>query len=468
MDFFLPIAAAVAITWTAWFLLRGSLVAACLIAIIGGTLFGFVFWHADLGPVPVTIDRLLVALAAGMYLVHRKLGWADSKPLARDGYVLLAFIGVLLVSTFTHDWRYHNAQPIFKLVQYFLIPAVVYWVVRNARLDERRVLWIFAALTGLGLFVSLTALAEVTGQHWALFPRYLANSKLEYFGRARGPLMNPAGNGILITLCLAAALTWWPRLNRPGQLLLLGFTALATAALYATLTRSAWIGGALGLAVFVGLSVPRQWRATLVSVGLIACLALVAAKWDSIWNLKRDVNLDASASADSAALRPILAKLAWNMFEKHPLAGCGFGQYDREKLPYLADRTGELPLEKVRPYVQHNAFLGLLTETGLIGAGLFALLLALWTSAAWKLWRDVASPLWMRQVGLVFLALFAAYFVNANFHDTNLMDMLNVLVFFMGGLVSGVSYLSKSDPQPCATQAHGLQSVGLGLSAATR
>ena len=68
---------------------------------------------------------------------------------------------------------------------------------------------------------------------------------------------------------------------------------------------------------------------------------MLAASWESIWNLKRDVNLDASASADSAELRPILAKVAWNMFLDRPLLGCGFGQYDRERLPYLADRSGE-------------------------------------------------------------------------------------------------------------------------------
>ena len=84
---------------------------------------------------------------------------------------------------------------------------------------------------------------------------------------------------------------------------------------------------------------------------------MLVASWDSVWNLKRDVKLEASASADSAELRPILANVAWNMFRDRPLLGCGFGQYDRQRMPYLADRTGDLPLEKVLPYVQHNAFL---------------------------------------------------------------------------------------------------------------
>src|SRR5262249_51872466 len=145
-------------------------------------------------------------------------------------------------------------------------------------------------------------------------------------------------------------------------------------------------GGGLGLAIFIGFTVPRQWRTLLFSIGAVAGVAMLAASWDSVVNLKRDIKLDASLSADSAELRPILAKVAFDMFQDRPLLGCGYGQYDVEKLPYLSDRSGELPLEKVRPYVQHNAFLALLAETGALGAGLFAALMFLWLRMARKLW----------------------------------------------------------------------------------
>ena len=99
---------------------------------------------------------------------------------------------------------------------------------------------------------------------------------------------------------------------------------------------------------------------------------------------KRDKDLDAELTAESAKLRPILATVAWHMFLDRPLLGCGFAQY-REVMPeYLADRSTDLPLEKVRPFVQHNVFLALLTETGLIGVGLFVAVLLWWT------WRRLA------------------------------------------------------------------------------
>ena len=195
--------------------------------------------------------------------------------------------------------------------------------------------------------------------------------------------------------------------------------------------------GALGLAIFVGCSVHRQWRALLIGTGIVAGAAMLVASWDSVWNLKRDVKLEASASADSAELRPILANVAWNMFHDRPLLGCGFGQYDRQRMPYLADRTGDLPLEKVLPYVQHNAFLALLAETGAVGMGLFALLIALWCRCSWRLWSDRLAPLAVRQFGLLFLTLVGAYLPNAMFQDTNIIDGINLVLFFMAGIASG-------------------------------
>jgi O-antigen ligase len=127
------------------------------------------------------------------------------------------------------------------------------------------------------------------------------------------------------------------------------------------------------------------------------------------------------------------------MFLDRPLFGCGFGQYFPESRPYLSDRSTDLPLEKARPYVQHNVFLALLTETGLLGAGLYVALLALWGRNAWRLWRWDEAPLAMRQCGLLFLALLAVYLSNAMFHDLAIIPMVNMLLFFLAGVMAGLA-----------------------------
>ncbi|MGH7137958.1 MAG: hypothetical protein ACREHD_19590, partial [Pirellulales bacterium] len=115
------------------------------------------------------------------------------------------------------------------------------------------------------------------------------------------------------------------------------------------------------------------------------------------------------------------------------LFGCGFGHYRECYVEVLGDRDTELPLDKSRPYVQHNVWLALLTETGLAGTGLFTLLLGLWLRDAWRLWRST-EPLWARQFGLLFLASFGSYFANAMFQDLTIIPMVNMVLFFLAGL----------------------------------
>ena len=97
----------------------------------------------------------------------------------------------------------------------------------------------------------------------------------------------------------------------------------------------------------------------------------------------------------------------------------------------------DLPLERARGYIPHNVALSLLTETGLVGLGLFAATLSLWGRDAWRLWRDASLPLWARQQGLLFLTALGAYLINGMFHDVSVVPMANMTLLFLGGVVEG-------------------------------
>jgi O-antigen ligase len=171
----------------------------------------------------------------------------------------------------------------------------------------------------------------------------------------------------------------------------------------------------------------------------LASVVVSAVSWESFVAFKRDKDVSVEDVAESAKLRPILATIAWHMFLDRPILGCGYGQYIQESPAYLSDRSGDLPLEKARPYVQHNVFLALLTETGLLGMGLFIALLASWTHTAWRLWRNELGPAWVRQMGLLFLALMGIYLPNAMLHDVSIIPMVNMLLFFSSGAIMGLT-----------------------------
>ncbi len=243
---------------------------------------------------------------------------------------------------------------------------------------------------------------------------------------------------------------WWPRLNRWGQLAILALMPLAAWGVYSTLTRSAWMGVFLGVFIVVACSLPRVWRPAVLGSLLLFTTIGVACTWQNFVEFKRDKNMDAHEALESAKLRPILARIAWNMFLDRPLLGFGFGQYFPERLAYLHDRTTNLDLEKGRPYIQHNVFLSLLTETGLVGMGLWIMLLVLWCREGWRLWSSETEPLYARQCGLLTLAMVGVYLPNGMFQDLSVIPMVNTLLLFVGALSTGLTAMTAVPATPRA------------------
>ena len=356
--------------WGFILLRRGGLLAGCLAVMLAGACFSAEFFKVTLGPAPLTADRILLIVLVGQYLIWRRWGWADPKPLGKAEILLCLFTGMMVISTFLGDYEYLNYQPVSWLIIYYLMPFCMYWIVRQAELNEKSILAIFVCLTVFGGYLAVTSLAEYF-QVWELvFPRYIASNAsmatAEFVGRARGPFLNPIGNGIALSICLGAALMLWPRLDRPGQLLMIPLYLLFFAAIYATMTRSVWLSGALTLALVAGLAIPWNWRLPILGGGLLLALLIGVTQWDRLVTFKRDRDLDADKTAESVELRPVLAKIAWDMFLDHPIFGCGYSQYKTEHPNYLSDRSTELVLEKGRGYIPHNVVLSLLTETGLL------------------------------------------------------------------------------------------------------
>jgi O-antigen ligase len=447
----LAIGAAVACAYLAIVLARGGLVGAALLVLLAGSCFGHPFFHVATGALPLTSDRLLLVVLVAQYVVYRRWGWTDSKPLAKVDFLLVALLGVLTVNTLTHNFMLDGARPIAMLVIFYLMPATMYWVARETRWSEQAAAWVIASLAVFGLYLCLTAVAETHGWWGLVFPRYIGSPAfVEFFGRGRGPFLNPVANGIVQSVGLCAALLLWPRLHRRGQLILLATVPIYAYGVYSTLTRSVWMGAAFALLIVVAITTPRVWRGVVVGSAVVATLIGVVVGWDSLMTFKRDKDLDAELTAESAKLRPILATVAWHMFLDQPLLGCGFAQYKEVMPEYLSDRSTDLPLEKVRPFVQHNVFLALLTETGLVGVSLFIAVLSWWTFDAWRLWCSETAPLWVRQMGLLFLATIGAYLPNGMFHDVSLVAMVNMLLFFLGGTVVGLAMVYRTE----ASQLH--------------
>lgn len=454
MEAVIVIAGIVAAVWGAVLFWRGGLLGGCLAVMLAGCCFGYNWFHLATDPIPLTLDRLLWGLLLVQYIVWRRWGWAEPKPWGKADLVLVAFFALLFASTLTHDWNVERARPLSRLLFFWIMPLGMYWVARQTALRQRGLAILLGGFSAFGAYLALTAIAETQQLPWLVYPSYIASPEFpEFLGRGRGPFLNPIGCGLFQGVCLGATLLCWPQRGRWGRLGLLALAVLLGLGIYYSLTRSVWMGAGLGLLILAAALLPRVWRAPLVVGSLAVAVLVTCIQWEQLVTFKRDQQLNAEAAAESVELRPILATIAWHMFQDRPLLGCGFGQYPEVSREYTSDRSSTLALEKGRRYVQHNTFLALLTETGLVGAGLFVLLLGFWTVEAWRLWRRTRAPMWARSQGLLFLVLMGNYLPNAMFHDLSLIAMVNMLVFFAAGLTTSLGAATAAEPLAVPTTA---------------
>lgn len=438
------IAAIAGLVWGTLFVLRGSLVGGCLAVLLAACCFSHAFLEFDLGPVPLTLDRLALVLLVVAYVVQRWLGQADPKPLARVDVLVMLLACMLAVSTFSSEWRVAapgDISPVWRLIFGYLMPMTVYWIARQSPLTERNVWWTHAALAGFAVYLAITGLAEVTQQWWLVFPKYIADPAVGiHFGRARGPMVQAACYGTALSICVLAAWTLRAKLGRAGQLAVLLCMPVFATAIYFTYTRSAWAETAVGLLVLLALTLTGKLRTMVVASMVAGCLLVAATKWESLLGFQREQS--AGETRKSVDMRGSFAYASWLMFQDRPLLGCGFGHYKAEVLPYLSDRSSDLDLESIRGYVHHNTLLCILVENGLLGLVLFLGVLIGWTRAAWTMWRSPKTPPWARSQAALLLAVLAIYVCQAMSRDVTYTAIENLLLFFLAGATMGLRPLA--------------------------
>ena len=419
--------------WGLVLLRWGGLLAMSLLTLFAGICLGseFLSWG------PLTIDRLLLLAICGAYVFMSKLQLTNPKPLSWADFLLFAFLVVLVISTFTHDWRWQDNMPLKRLIFYYVSPCILYWVGRQSLIREQTLHNIYWGVGVFGFYLAITAVFEMIERYDLVFPRYIASAEhVEFLGRGRGPLLNPSGNGILLCLGLHSCLMAWPRLQQAGRLGLVGAYLIFSAGIYATLTRCVWLGAALCSLIIVHETFSTSLKKAFACVALLGALVIVPLNWDRFVAFKRDKNVSVHDMKESAKLRPLLAYAAWSVCRDKPLTGLGLGHYVHYHNYYINDRTTQLVMGKARGFHQHNVFLSLLTETGLPGMALFAMLLGCWFIYAKRLWRaDI--PLAYRQHGLLFLMLLVAYLGNGMFQDVSIVPMVHMVLFFFAGLTVG-------------------------------
>lgn len=431
------IAGLVAIVWGAIVARRGSLVVGCAMFLIVSYVLGYEFWHARVGPLPLSLDRVILLGLLATLAVQWKLGRLRELHLSGSDWLLSGLVVLLFTNAALSgqaDESLDAGSPWGRLVTSIVVPTLLYAVARVAPISRREWTALLAGLACLGIYLAFTAAMEITQQWSLVYPQYISNPGLGiHFGRARGPDLNSASLGIYITASLWCAWMLCGQTSRRGVIfLLLAVMPLMAFGVLVTYTRSTWIGLATSAALVGAVQTPRRWRLPVLSAAGFAGLIVVALAWDHVVGLEREGS--ASESEHSVSQRETFAYVSWQMFKDHPIFGVGYGRFFDRKLPYLSDRRQDVELESIRGLHHHNTLLSYLTETGLLGLASFVALLIAWARNAWQLTKTNEPPSWIRAHGLLMLAILVSYLCSAAFHDLALIPAQHSLLFLLAGL----------------------------------
>ncbi len=397
-----------------------------------GTVLGHPFFHVSV----LTLDRLLLGMVIGSVILLRLYGNLPGERWDLTDLLVTLWIGWITLNTFTHDWKSNSGAPIATWLFFYAVPVVVYVAARYLRPNPQQLRVLMYSFAALGGYLSLTAAAECFGVHTLVFPKFIAEaSYLEFLGRGRGPLLNPSGNGILITLGMVCAILLAKDLQRWRFCALTIVLGVFLLGIYSTLTRCVWLGGLGCLAVVAWLYLPSRvkWTATLAGCLVAICSAPIVLPY--ITKFKRDKNVSVEDMAESAKLRPMLAIIGWEIAKDHPLRGVGLGHYLEYSVDYAQNRNIDMPLELADKYVQHNIFLSILTENGAIGLILFLMMTGKWCHLAYQIWRYPFAPRESRYFVVILAGFGTAYLANGMFQDVLIIPMISTFAFFLAGLL---------------------------------
>ena len=410
----------------------------CVGVVLIGSVLGRDFFHLSLGPLPLTLDRLLLGV---LWLVFGWQALFSRQRLTRINYVdfaILIWLAMITFSTFTHDFTIMENGPLSRLLFFNYVPVLLYFLTRWVRLEAADLKVVALMLVVFGVYLAFTALAETRGMPALVFPTYIMNAEeREFLGRGRGPFLNPVSNGVFMAVCICSALMWWPRMkSRRGKLIVLALALFISIGVYSTYTRSTWLSLVVGMGVFVFWPSKTYQKGIMIVAATLMAIALFPVIGDKIFSFKRDQDVSLAEMQKSALLRPLFVEIAWEMVQDRPVLGVGFAQYPKAKYPYLQNPHTTEALRDTRGLMQHNVFLAYVVDMGFVGLVTLVGLLGAFLTASWQVWRNRSLDLWVRQFALANIVLMAGYCVNGMFHDVSIVPMMHSLLFFWIGVVS--------------------------------
>lgn len=385
------------------------------------------------------IDRGFLALLIGILL----LGWYRDKVNFGAGcrleVLMLLFLGVCLGSMFLHGFKAavpRYPSPINIFINGYFFPFFALLFAGNHLTNKRDLSLVFHVIFYFSVYLVIIAHLEFFNLRQFVFPRYINDPEiLLHLDRARGPFLNAAFNGLAINLgfiCGLHLLAFKQGFQRLWYILLL---AMFFPAAFFTQTRSVYLTFALTLACFVCFYRTSFPKLKVLAIPVVLLFLLVLVRLDTL--ASRERREGGIYQVEEVETRFGLIRRSVVMFFDNPVFGVGLGQF----VPTVVQQyRGKVPLPaNLEEQTQHNHFLGLMVELGMVGASLYLMMVAGFFRGLVKLAEKLPERGFISVNLLVVVAIALAVCLGCNlFVEPSYCLYANVSFFLFGGIANGL------------------------------
>lgn len=336
----------------------------------------------------------------------------------------------------------------YSVVRFVLIgtvlPLTMFLLGRRVLVTARAVralLWSIVAAAAYSAAVSI-------GQFDApalVWPRYIVNSP-NWDGRAVGVFNQPVVNGLVLVVgFLVSMLIVFHKSERPVLRSFAGLVALASVySVYLTHTRVVWLSFAL--VVVIAIVVAKGFRTGFVIV-LVGMAAVVLTNWSRFTSADRTAGGVGSPDEIQDRLNNIATSL-W-AFVREPWFGWGIGRFAAVNTYHHQQWSPSTPWVRGYGIPSHLDSLGILVELGIVGLGLWLVILALLFRRLLGATRRLPTQgMYGRALGLTALLCLIAQWITGLTVDLRFFDFPNIIVMLLAGAVIGYQREQGRRPDP--------------------
>ena len=375
--------------------------AALLIAAIAGRFFadGRMMYAAAIalglcyGSLVLVNFTLAFALYVGVLFIQ-DISALSVIPNSMGVLILLGWIGMFITrSARTGVLREHSRLLLVLALFTVWLSLSVLWATNAYEAENGLQTWLLAALAFVVVLTALKSPRDVTIIATAFIGGAVASV---IYGIATGALSaataeageagrftggggdaNVQAAGFLVAMFLCAGL-WSLARSRVARLSLLVAFISVTIGFFATQSRGGFIS--LAFAAVTGFVLLPSQRKRLLGLAAAACVGLGVIAAANPGALVRITNFGGGTSGRSE-----IWTVAWKIFTDHPWVGIGLSNFQTVEPRYTLKSGAITRVELISedPHLVHNVYLQLLTETGVVGALIFLVVIAGCLRASW-------------------------------------------------------------------------------------